>query len=698
MVDLYKKPKNISIGMYYTKDYIGRRRSNNYYYGYSHKYGGYYNYYNKLHNHKKGYYYESQQGETHKEKLKEENGDIVPVSDPPKDANGSDKTESKNRKAEKETEKDDEVAGRDKKKETSRKKCVIKILKRPTEAVSKEEGKRKSLMGGEKGSLEETQKKKKKEKEKTKENGSEDAKECVEQKSKKKKKEREGTSTRKSKKVKDGFKFTSTQELFNLLLKDVKNNSPDEEEEEDDYDEDEMAKQAGEKKGATSAAGLKDTHPGRNDHVAEQNNYGEDKITNKNEQQGKSIIIKGKEGNHSSDVPKMSDKIIEAKDKGTNECRKNSAAQMTKATEGGGVSANGKESIITLKGKKGVTGGSNKYNYQINIGSNISRGRKIKKIIKNFENGKYYYTGSRKDLAAGAANGFGGAGYYLKYATSKYPNFTTSCSFLSHSSKMGLCKHKSLNSRLVNNLSGGAGGGGAMGAGQRNEEGRRSGKKEEEEGFFAVPIYMRSPKPEQIPIPVYLSEVNDQAGVRVAAIEATPETADAKANIKESVNVDGKETADAANVQSRKTKSKGQSQNVKTAPNGNVHNIKDSQNVANFTKKNVEKKKNKNKSFVSKNYMAFNQEQNHSNKHGYDFVNTGNVKNSKVYNVHALHSSYVKAANYNNGCNVHGTGKNLRMEKYFHNKKYYKVKAYLSDNNHRSKNLNPLKEVKIAVY
>ncbi|GAB65308.1 hypothetical protein PCYB_053260 [Plasmodium cynomolgi strain B] len=721
MVDLYKKPKNMFVGMYYSKDHMGRRRNNNYY-GYSNKYRGY-NYYNKLHNYRKGNHYEAQQGvvaeqqreqqgeqqreqrgvvaEQQREKQKEE----VPASDPAKEANGSGKTEGKKRKAEKETEKD-EVGSRDKKKETSRKKCIIKILKRPTEAVNNEEGKDKNPVGGEKRAMEETEQKepqkeqqKKKKKEKAKENEREGAKDCVEQKSKKKK-EGEGI-TSKAKKVKDGFKFTSTQELFNLLLKDVKNNSLDEED-----DEEEMAKQAKKKKGATksgdpakglsegtkmesenenakkstkrsipdlakkgatSAMGVKDTQPGRNDDVAQQHNQEVEKIAKESEQ-GKSI--KGKEGNNSSDVPK-SDKIIEAEEKCSNSASKNSAAQTTKTA---GANAHVKESAIALKGKKGTASGSNKYNNHMSIGSNISRGRKIIKIIKNVENGRYYYTGSRKNLAA-VVDGFGGggaAGHYVKYATSKYPNFTTSCSLLSQASNMELYKHNSLNSRLINSLRGG------MGAGQRNDDCRRAGKKEEEEGFFAVPIYMRSPKPEQIPIPVYLSEVADQMGAQEGAQEGTQE------RLREVREVPGVQTdvkaaieapPEAANVQGRKSKSKGQAQNAKGAPNGNAHN-KDSQNAQNFTKKN--------------------EQNNHANKHSYDFMNTGNVKSNKMYNMYWMHSSYVKGANYN-GSNLHGSGKNLKMEKYFHNKRY-KVKAYLSDNNQKSKNLNPLKEVKIAVY
>ncbi|EUD66914.1 hypothetical protein C922_02498 [Plasmodium inui San Antonio 1] len=743
MVDVYKKPKNMSIGMYYSKDYIDKRRNNNYY-GYSHNYRGY-NYYNMLHNYRRGIHYEAQRGvatEEHREKQKEE----VPVSGPAKDVSDSGKTEGKKRKAEKETEKD-EVGSRDKKKETSTKKCIIKILKRPTEAVRTEEGKGKTPVQGEKDPMEESEQKeaqkeqqKKKKKEKVKENEPEGAKDCVEQ-SGRKKKEGEGT-TSKAKKVKDGFKFTSTQELFNLLLKDVKNNSLDEEEQQGQKQEQppqqQMAKQAEKKKaatttadpakgpsegtkmesenenamkitkksipnlvkkGTTSAAGGKDTQPDRNDNVAQQLNHEEEKITKESEQR-KSIKIKAKEGNSSSDVPK-SDKIIEAEEKFPNVDSKNSAAQTTKAT---GASEHLKESVIALKGKKGIASGSNKYNNQMNIGSNISKGRKIIKINKNVENGRYSYTGSRKDLTGGA-NGFGGAaGHYVKYATSRYPNFTSRCSLLSHASKMDLCKHNSMGNRLTNSLSGG------MGSGQRNDDSRKAGKKEEEEGFFAIPIYMRSPKPEQIPIPVYLSEVTDQVGPqegvqeRVLEVrEVLTQEVDIKEDIKEDIKMDVKAAIEAlpeapsetTNVHGMKSKSKGQSQNGKGTPNGNAHN-KDSQNGPNFTKKNVEKKK-KNKTFLNKNYMSFNQEQIHANRHSYDFVNTGgNVKSNKVYNMHSLHSSYVKGANYN-GCNVHGSGKNIKMEKYFHHKRY-KVKAYSSDNNQRSKNLNPLKEVKIAVY
>ncbi|ANQ06811.1 Uncharacterized protein PCOAH_00012200 [Plasmodium coatneyi] len=705
MVDLYKKPKNMSIGMYYGKDYMGRRRNYNYY-GYSNKYGGY-NYYNKLYNYRKGNYYEAQQGEKQQE-------EEVPVSDPPKEANCTDKTEGKKRKAEKETEKD-EVGSRDKKKETSRKKCIIKILKRPTEGMSNEEGKGKIPVEGEKGAKEEAEKKellkeeqKKKKKEKAKENEREGAKDCVEKKSKKKK-DGERTTT-KTKKVKDGFKFTSTQELFNLLLKDVKNDDED----------DEMAKQTEKKKDTTtngdtakgpsegikmesenenakkitkrsiipdlakkgerSTSGVKDTQPGRNDE--------EERIDKENEQ-GKSI--KGMEGNIISDVPK-SDKINEAQEKCPNAAGRSGDAQTGKTTV---TSGNVKESAITLKGKKNMTSGCNKYNNQINVGSNISRGRKIKKIIKNVENGRYYYTGSRKDLAIG---GFV-AGHYVKYATSKYPNFTTSCNFLSHSSKMELCKNNSLNSRMMSNLNGG------MGAGQRNDESKRAGKKGEEESFFAVPIYMRSPKPEQIPIPAYLSEGVDEVVTqnRVPEVQGSVQ-ADVKAAIEAAAEVHPEVhpevhtevPPEAANVQGRKSPIKGQYQNVKgvATPNGNALN-KDSQNALNFAKKNVEKKK-KNKTFLNKNYMPYTQEQNYANKYNYDFMNTGNVKNNKVYNMHWLHPSHVKTTNYN-GCNLHGNGKNLKMEKYFHNKRY-KVKAYLSDNNQRSKNLNPLKEVKIAVY
>lgn len=734
MVDLYKKPKNMAIGMYYGKDYMGRRRNYNYY-GYGNKYRGY-NYYGMLQNYRKGNQYEVQQGEKQQKggkeaEEKQQEEETSPPSDPPKEPSGSDKAEGKKRKADKEMQKGDTGSG-DKKKEASRKKCIIKILKRPTEAVSKEEGKGKSPMGGEKASMEEgtdsKEQQKKKKKEKVKEIEREGAKDSIEQKSKKKKDGECATS--KGKKVKDGFKFTSTQELFNLLLKDVKNNFLDEEvdDEKDEEDESEekkkkltMAKSSAmtktngdsakgpsegtkmesenenakkitkrsipnlDKQGERSTSGVKGTQSGRNDEE-ERNSY--------EGEQRKSIKIKAKEGNN-TDVPK-GDTMMEAEEKCPSGTNRSNATQTTKAT---GASGNVKESVITLKGKKGgiITSGSNKYNNQINIGSNISRGRKIKKIMKNVENGKYYYNGSRKDLGAGGDVFEGGAGYYVKYATSKYPNFTTNCSFLNHASKMELCKNNSLNSRLMNSLNG------TMGTGQRNDDIRKAGKKEEEEGFFAVPIYMRSPKPEQIPIPVYLSGGVDQVETQEAAQERVPDVLSAPVDVKEIIEI----PPEAPNEQGRKSQSRGQSQNAKgvevtVTPNGHAHN-KDNQNALNFTKKNVEKKK-KNKTFLNKNYMPFNQEQNHlnnhvgnhANKYAYDFVSTGNLKNNKVYSMHPFHPSYVKATNYN-GCNLYGSGKNLKMEKYFHNKRY-KVKAYLSDNNQRSKNLNTLKEVKIAVY
>ncbi|GAW79807.1 hypothetical protein PGO_052170 [Plasmodium gonderi] len=746
MVDVYKKPKNMYLGLYYGKEYYSRRRNNNYYRN-SNKYRGY-NYNYKLHNYKKWNCYKLQDEEEHKQQgvllvdiqketkksvvekeeikevLKNEMNKESMKKDLDKGENSKNaekknehnkhrdstiKTECKKRKAEKGNEKD-EMEGREKKKEMNRKKCIIKILKRPIEVAKNDEGKEKFSAIESKNVLEGNhktgeKKRKKKGTEKGNEKGEgkreENTKQSdIEKKNKTKKSDKNIT---KAKKVKEAFKFTSTQELFNLLLRDVKNHSVDEEEKKITTNNDTAAAtptdssklenendiqrkiikkgKTNSNKKSTGCANASESEKynnfhGNSDHVQ---NHREGDISIGGNDQGKST---NKNKEHKSNSTRKNDKNIVAEDECTsgnnmksvtisvtnNISLNTSDKHCTNQTKKKGLHNNNniKENCIILKNKR-IVSSTSKYHNIMNIGSNTSRGRKLLKIIKNAENGKCHYAG-RKTLMEGSSSRnipkvYDSIDYNLKYATSKYPNFTTSANLLNHVYKEELCKYNSL----------------------KNDDTRKAIKKDEEEGFFAIPIYMRSPKPEQIPIPAYLSEIVNN---KEEAKDSSDHTND---NSSGNTSGDSSKTIKTKETKAHDKKTISHTRNAKEVGNENIR--KENDKGSNFTNRNVEKKKKKKNIFLNKSCISFNADQNNNGKQNYDWLNAENVKNNKFYNIH---SSYMKPSNYN-GCNVYRSTKSFKVNKYFYNRNY-KVKAYLSDNNQRGKNFNPLKELKIAVY
>ncbi|KNC37102.1 hypothetical protein PFLG_02363 [Plasmodium falciparum RAJ116] len=278
----YKKHKKLCLSIHHNKGPISGRRHNNYY-GYN-KYKNYYNYY-KLYNYNKmtNDEYEEMQDVENIGGVGGSGGPCYRNMSSLNDVYSkgrykykyAEQKRCKNLPREKKTNHTSDDSSISNKKNNNDKKKIIKILKRPTEEEIKKEMKinnkeqksndnkkdeksnngkcedkdnselkqmlkegeahseRYPGMDYEQGDKKKEQQKRKKKKEKKKE-GSQDIeekedkqkKERKEKKLKKKAKEekskKDNKTITKAKKSKDQFKFSSTQELFNLLLKDVK--------------------------------------------------------------------------------------------------------------------------------------------------------------------------------------------------------------------------------------------------------------------------------------------------------------------------------------------------------------------------------------------------------------------------------------------------------------------------------------------
>ncbi|SBT32378.1 conserved Plasmodium protein, unknown function [Plasmodium ovale wallikeri] len=685
MVNAYRKSKKMSIGMYYSKDYLSRRRNDCYTYN---KYKGY-NYYYKLHNHGKMVGSEVQDGQKGREKEKgEERGDgkrnvekeeghnkkIVYVK------NG----DNNNRRMSKGCKEKENVETKEKKKELEKKKCIIKILKRPTVVAKNETNISKSVGDGNTNNGNTNVEK---EKHNNFMNG--ELKKDVEDAKKEKSGKKKAASKilTKEKKNKDGFKFTSTQELFNLLLKDVKEDNTASNEEETLLTRSDMV-----------------------DSTKKRSNQSKTELNNKVVRMKTETKNDEEEGEKKNKKKKITKEGVDNKRRydGNNaigSCMIGEKDDSVKKANGSGEGQQGGaviDKVIALRGKAAMTssssgnGGGKCYTQKKVENDSVVNGKKILKLLKGMESNKCYAT--KKAVGGGENN-------YVKFSSSNYPSSVANSSLPKHASKVDLCKSSSLKNGDLKKI-----------------------KKEEEEGLFVIPLYMRSPKPEQIPIPVYLSEdvlkrVENVEGGESASGSNGREEKNGGSFPETNVNVfldrenagtigggggggggmapveisPSKMHKDKATM-SQIGKAKNYGKIVRDAVNLNqVNNGKEKEIGLNFAKRNAEKKKKK--TYLNKKYqhISFNLEHNNL-KLNYDVLDLGNVKssNKKGYNVHST-SPYGKTSNYNYGCNLHKSGKNFKVDKYFYNRKYKVKTAYLSDGQ-RSKNFYLLKNVKIAAY
>ncbi|CRG98978.1 conserved Plasmodium protein, unknown function [Plasmodium relictum] len=587
IVNSYKKPKKIYFSVYYTKGCFYSKRNN--YNGYN-RYKNYYNYY-KLQNYKKNNHYEL----CNKRKETYRRASLL-------------KRNSRESKLEIEK-KNMEI--KEKKKEMNKKKCIIKILKRPTEIMKNEETLKKICN---------------KEKEDNKEN-------------KEKKKKNKKTKTEKTvslKKSKEGFKFSSTQELFNLLLKDVKENSIEEIISDKGIEEKEIENQKEYTKKGNKNIKVNNKKISISTELEE--------VEQKSDNIKDNHEIKRKTGeNHFTN---MEDKnFIEYVNNNNDNINNNNSEENTTKkfyiSLIKGANKNYEDNSLMLNDK------NNKNNCLNNIDIE-NNSNKIIKIMKHSE--KNYHSKIYESV--------------LKPASSKTLFSFSSPNLLNHESKVELCKNNSL----------------------KNEETKKL-KKEEDANLFVIPLYMRSPKPEQIPIPIYLSEDGDKNLSKEEICLNDKEKNDKNRsnndnNVKENINNTYKDKI--ANSYNMKTKN--YAKNLKEFLNINMY--KD--NSLN-TPKNIAEKKKK-KTYLNRNFVTFNLEHNAKLNHDSMNFNIGNMKkNNKLYNG----NSYIKTSNYN-GYNQNKNGKNFKVDKFFYNKKY-KVKTNLNDNQ-KNKNLHFLKDVKIAVY
>ncbi|SPJ08808.1 conserved Plasmodium protein, unknown function [Plasmodium sp. DRC-Itaito] len=279
-------------------------------------------------------------------------------------------------------------------------------------------------------------------------------------------------------------------------------------------------------------------------------------------------------------------------------------------------------------------------------------------------------------------------------------------------------------------------------------------KKEEEAGQFVIPLYMRSPKPEQIPIPLYFSEgeniimptedvsVDEKNLMKVAVnnemndnniMDYANGTIFNNNNMNNMVTMNPLSSCsynlndtnnnllnDPMNNHVRMFKEKlANAQYVKTK--NYTRNLKEylfmnlpkDKNALNYSKK-------KKKTFLNRNYVTFNVEVNNHNKLmgvNHDVVKSADRNNMKsvngsIYNnnnnnsssinnniSNGMNSFHTMKASYYNGCNLNKGGRYFKVDKYFYSRKY-KVRTHFGDNNghHKYRHFQFLKDMKIAVY
>ncbi|CXI27069.1 conserved Plasmodium protein, unknown function [Plasmodium berghei] len=665
-IDTYKKSKKLSLGMHYNKDNFNRRRGNSY--GYN-RYRSY-NYY-KLPNYQKSQNREMK-SETN-DRDTNESKKVNSVIDTNLQCNTSNNSNSmrKTKIGKSEGNKNEETG--EETKDENKKINVVKILKRPADNVHNDiEHKSlklviKNNLNNKIGELEENEKNNN---DNGSNNGKNDNNEGIDEKKKEKKCKKNLASKNLSKiKDKDIFNFTSTQELFNLLLQNVKENDDDN------------------KNNAQQIAS-----PNNENNFAKQKNV---EIMDKE----KESATKKSKKNKSHNIKIANTNITEPK---------NSKYQ------------------VDAKNKNDLNGQMQTNNNCI-LGGQADGNSAMEKRV-TFQLVDDLSLATEKDIDVGSIdninkmNGMMG-NVYSKISSAKYPSYVMNSHLLNNIPKEELCKTLSLKHESFKQL-----------------------KKEDDESLFVIPLYMRSPKPEQIPIPSLFSANNSNLAADVyhgnegfpsncvSSLDNINEYLIGSNSIKFSMN--NQENSEEYystptligfnnSIFSKTSTEKCNSKVVNVPKNGsNNNNIKSEVSNSNKlkTKKYGKNFKNsitnespntlvgvandetglnvskKNKTYLNKKYISSNLDPNKL-RLKYDTLNIGNVKPRKLHNNE--YYAYIKTTNYMNSSHAYNkTSKNFKFDKYFNNRKYNFKATYVNDSAaaQRNKNFNSFKNVKIEAY
>ncbi|SCM02931.1 conserved Plasmodium protein, unknown function [Plasmodium chabaudi chabaudi] len=644
-IDTYKKSKKLSLGTNYNKDTFNRRRGNSY--GYN-RYRNY-NYY-KLPNYQKTQNYEMTP-ETNDRDVNEPKK-VNNVIDTNLQCNTSNNNNSMRKAKIGKSEGNKIEENIEETKDANKKMNVVKILKRPAENVQDGiEPKSLKLLGKTNlntkiGEIER--------------NDDNNNTEGTDEKKKEKKCKKNLANSKNLSKIndKDIFNFTSTQELFNLLLQNVK---------ETDDDNQTNAQQI-----ASLNAEIMNKEKELAMKKSKKNKLHNTKIATTN-------VVETKNSKDSMDAKKKSDL--------SGQTPINNNTTLEGQTDGTGVM----EKRVTFQLADDLPIKEEK---TMDIG-----------IIENINK----------------INGMMGNAY-SKMSSAKYPSYAMNSQLLTNIPKEELCKTLSLKHESFNKA-----------------------KKEDDESLFVIPLYMRSPKPEQIPIPsifsadgssiatdIYngsdgfpsncVSSLDNINGYFIGnnsiefpmtsqqsseAYYSTPSLIGfnnsifSKASTEKSnskvINVT--KTSSNSNTKSEisnsnKLKTKKYGKNLKSSiPNENASTltgIANNENSLNASKKN--------KTYLNKKYNVTSSLDQNKLRLKYDTLNIGNVKPRKLHNNE--YYAYIKTSNYTNGSHAYNkTSKNFKVDKHFNNRKYNFKSTYFNDPTaQRNKNLNSFKNVKIEAY
>ncbi|KEG00762.1 conserved Plasmodium protein, unknown function [Plasmodium vinckei vinckei] len=641
-IDTYKKSKKLSLGTHYNKDNFSRRRGNTY--GYN-RYRNY-NYY-KLPNYQKTSNYEMAPEMNDRDRDANESKKVSNVIDTNLQSNTSNNTNSM-RKA--------KIGKNEENIEEANKKInVVKILKRPAENVQDGiEPKSLKLLGKTNLNIKPNE---------VEENNDNNNSEVADEKKKEKKCKKNIANSKSLSKIKDNkdiFNFTSTQELFNLLLQNVK--------ETDDDTQSNNAQQI-----ASINTEIMDKEKELAMKKSKKNKLHNTKIATTN-------IVETKNNKDSIDAKKKNDlggltqinnnAILEGQADGTGVIEKRVTFQLI--------------DDLPLKEEKGM---------DIGMVDNIN---KINGMMGNV---------------------------YSKTTSAKYPSYAMNSHLLNNIPKEELCKTLSL-----------------------KHESFKKGKKEDDESLFVIPLYMRSPKPEQIPIPSLFSA--DGSSIATDMYNGSDGFPSNCVSSLDNINgyligsnsiefpMNNQQNPEAYystpsligfnnSIFSKTSTEKNNSKVINVTKNGSNSNIKSEVSNSNKlqTKKYGKSLKSsianektstlmgvannvnslnaskKNKTYLNKKYNITSSLDQNKLRLKYDTLNIGNVKPRKLHNNE--HYAYIKTSNYMNGTHAYNkTSRNFKVDKHFNNRKYnFKTATYFNDTAaQRNKNLNSFKNVKIEAY
>ncbi|CAD2089372.1 conserved Plasmodium protein, unknown function [Plasmodium vinckei lentum] len=646
-IDTYKKSKKLSLGTHYNKDNFSRRRGNSY--GYN-RYRNY-NYY-KLSNYQKTQNYEMT-SETN-DRDTSESKKVNNVIDTNLQFNTSNNNNSMRKTKIGKSEGNKIEENTEETKDANKKINVIKILKRPAENVQDGiEPKSLKLLGKTNlntkiGEVEEN-------------DDNNNNSEGTDERKKEKKSKKNLANSKNLSKIQDNkdiFNFTSTQELFNLLLQNVK---------ETDDDNQSNAQQI-----ASLNTEITDKEKELAMKKSKKNKLHNTKIATTNivETKNNKDLIDAKKKNDLSGLTQINNNtILEGQTDGTGAIEKRVTFQLV--------------DDLPLKEEKAM---------DIGMIENLN---KMNGMMRNV---------------------------YSKTSSAKYPSYAMNSHLLNNIPKEELCKTLSL-----------------------RHESFKKGKKEDDESLFVIPLYMRSPKPEQIPIPslfsadgssiatdIYngsdgfpsncVSSLDNINGYLIGsnsiefpmnnqqspeAYYSTPsligfnnsifsKTSTEKNNSKvTNVTKNGSNSnikSEISNSNKLKTKKYGKSLKSSIA-NENASTLMGVANNVNSL--NASKK---NKTYLNKKYNITSSLDQNKLRLKYDTLNIGNVKPRKLHNNE--HYAYIKTSNYMNGSHAYNkTSRNFKVDKHFNNRKYNFKSTYFNDPTaQRNKNLNYFKNVKIEAY